>query len=56
MLLHLIKNDIEAVIFCKDSIQPQSILTPEEERFLTEWTGGIIAIVTSVEDALAVIE
>lgn len=31
-------------------------LTPHEQKFFDEWTGGIVAIVTSVEDALALIE
>lgn len=31
-------------------------LTPHEQKFFDEWTGGIVAIVTSVEDALSMIE
>jgi len=39
-----------------DKAPSQRQLTPAEKKFFDEWTGGIIAIVTSVEDALAVIE
>ena len=39
-----------------DKIPSKRKLTPHEQKFFDEWTGGIVAIVTSVEDALALIE
>jgi hypothetical protein len=30
-------------------------LTPAEQKFFNEWTGGILAVVTSVEEALDVL-
>jgi hypothetical protein len=31
-------------------------LTQAEQKFFDEWTGGILAIVESVEDALAILK
>lgn len=39
-----------------DKAPSQRKLTPHEQKFFDEWTGGIVAIVTSVEDALSLIE
>lgn len=41
----------------KDGKKPPSArkLTPDEQKFFDEWTGGPCVIVTSVEDALRVI-
>ena len=38
----------------KDGRKPPSArkLTPEEEKFFMNWTGGMLAIVNSVEEAL----
>jgi hypothetical protein len=33
----------------------QRKLTEAEQKFFDEWTGGLIAIVQSVEDALAIL-
>jgi hypothetical protein len=34
----------------------QRKLTEAEQRFFDEWTGGVLAIVESVEDALAILK
>ena len=42
----------------KDGKKPPSAreLTPAEKKFFDEWTGGICAIVESVEDALKLLD
>jgi len=42
----------------KDGQKPPSArqLTPAEKKFFDEWTGGICAIVESVEDALKLLD
>ena len=41
----------------KDGDKPpsQRKLTTAEQKFFDEWTGGILAVVESVEDALAIL-
>lgn len=49
----------ETMLFeVKDGGKPPSArqLTPAEKKFFDEWTGGICAIVESVEDALELLE
>ena len=42
----------------KDGRKPPSArkLTPEEEKFFINWTGGMLAIVNSVEEALELLK
>ena len=42
----------------KDGDKPpsQRKLTTAEQKFFDEWTGGILAVVESVEDALAILQ
>jgi hypothetical protein len=42
----------------KDGDKPpsQRKLTEAEQKFFDEWTGGILAIVESIEDALAILK
>lgn len=42
----------------KDGRKPPSdrVLTPAEEKFFKEWTGGMLAVVESVEDALDILK
>lgn len=42
----------------KDGDKPpsQRKLTEAEQKFFNEWTGGILAVVESIEDALAILK
>jgi hypothetical protein len=42
----------------KDGDKPpsQRKLTEAEQKFFDEWTGGILAVVESIEDALAILK
>ena len=42
----------------KDGDKPpsQRKLTTAEQKFFDEWTGGILAVVESIEDALAILK
>lgn len=51
MIIHVINDDKECV-FLPPSARK---LTAAEEKFFMEWTGGILAIVKSAEEALDLI-
>lgn len=46
-----------ALLECKDGDKPPSkrVLTPAEQKFFDEWRGGTLAIVNSVDEAIAVV-
>ena len=48
---------VTALLEVKDGDKPpsQRKLTPAEEKFFQEWTGGILVIVNSVQEALDVL-
>lgn len=47
-----------ALIEVKDPLQPPSKrrLTPDQQRFHAEWTGGVLAVVTDVEGAIRAVK
>lgn len=51
-------NGFTILMECKDGTKPPSArrLTEAEERFFQEWTGGMLVIVNSVEEALEVLK
>ena len=46
-----------ALLEVKDGRKPPSarVLTPAEQKFFDEWRGGTLAIVNSVDEAIAVV-
>jgi hypothetical protein len=46
-----------ALLECKDGDKPPSArkLTPAEQKFFDEWTGGLLVVVNSVQEALDVL-
>ncbi len=58
MLIHLIKNDFECVcLVCDgDKVPSARKLTEAEQKFFDEWTGGMLVIVNSVEEALEILK
>ena len=46
-----------ALLEVKDGDKPPSkrVLTPAEQKFFDEWRGGTLAIVNSVDEAIAVV-
>lgn len=58
MMVHLIHNNLEAVVLIEDGQKPPSArkLTPAEEKFFAEWKGGLLAKVESVEEALDILK
>lgn len=57
-LIHLMSNNFEIVVIVEDGRKPPSArkLTEEEEKFFANWTGGMLAIVNSVEEALELLK
>jgi hypothetical protein len=57
MMIYKSEDDEETVVFV-DGTKPPSArrLTEAEERFFQEWTGGMLVIVNSVEEALEVLK
>lgn len=51
-------NKYSMLLEVKDGRKPPSErkLTPAEEKFFKEWTGGMLAVVNSVEDALDILK
>ena len=47
-----------ALLEVKDGLKPPSArqLTPAEQKFFDEWTGGLCVVVKSVEDALEILK
>jgi hypothetical protein len=51
-------NGYTLLLEVKDGNKPPSAreLTPAEAKFFREWTGGMIAVVNSVEEALDILK
>ena len=49
MIIHTVCNDLEHVYIVGK-------LTEDEQKFFDEWTGGMLAIVNSIEEALDILK
>lgn len=57
-LIHMMNNNFDIVVIVEDGRKPPSArkLTEEEEKFFANWTGGMLAIVNSVDEALELLK
>lgn len=58
MMVHLIHNNLEAVVLIEDGRKPPSArkLTEAEQKFFDDWRGGLLAVVNSVDEALDILK